>query len=157
MRGESKARRDLRHVVAVAHPGHADFPDPAEERAGRVKEGRRLAVFARGVVLRGRDAPAEHLRHQLAAVADAEDRHAQSKQAGIDLRRVRQIHAVRPAGENDADGIKAPDLLKRHIVGMQLAIDLLLTHAAGDQLVVLPAEVEDQNLLHSLFFSFHGL
>jgi hypothetical protein len=44
-------------------------------------------------------------------------------------------------------GSKFADELWRDVVGMQLAIHLLLAHAAGDQLRDLRAEVEDEDFL----------
>ena len=40
-----------------------------------------------------------------------------------------------------------PDLLQGHGPGQKLAIDIQFTHPAGDELVILPPEVQDQNAL----------
>ena len=40
------------------------------------------------------------------------------------------------------------DLVHRHAVGLNLAVDAALTDAAGDQQVILPAEVQNQNFFH---------
>ena len=55
VRGERKARRDLGHIVAVAHPRDALCGQTLEETAAVVIEGLSLAVFAGGVLLRGSD------------------------------------------------------------------------------------------------------
>lgn len=92
--------------------------------------------------------PPQGLRHKLAAVADAQNRQSQGKDLRVDLGGIRRIDAVRPAGEDNPLGRKRPDLCQRHCVRLDLTIYVTFTHTAGNQLVILAAEVQDQNLIH---------
>ena len=150
MSGQAEALRHLRHIVPVAHPGNAPLRQIPEQRAGRIKNRFGFAVFTGGGILRRGDQPAERLRQQLTAVTDAEDRHAQLEDAGVGSGRIVEIHAVRSAGEDDADRIETADLVQGHVVRMQLAVYMLLAHTPGDQLVILTAEIKDQDFLHAL-------
>ena len=143
----------LFHVVAVAHPRHALFGKPLEELAGRIEEGLSLAVFARGRIARGNDLAAEVVRDELAAIADAEHGHARIKKRGIDVRRVLKIDTVRAAGEDEADGLHCKKIREGRRVGLHLTVNAAFTHAAGDQLVVLTAEVQDNDglMVHVVF------
>ena len=134
--------------VAVAHPGDALLGQALEQAAGgEVRLG--AAVFAGRAVLRGRDLTAERLGHELAAVADAEDRYAQREDGGIDLRGGGIIDAVRAAGEDKALGLHGLELLQRGRVGLDLAVYIALTDTAGDELVILPAKVQNENRFHA--------
>ena len=142
------------HIVAVAHPGSAALGEARKERAGGVEPSLRAAVFARGIALGLDDAPAQGLRHELAAVADAEHGHAEGEDAGVDLGRAGRVDAPGPAGEYDAYGRGGFKLRERRGVRPQLAVYAALADAPGDELVVLPAEVKDDNclVLHGLLF-----
>ena len=96
------------------------------------------------------DLAAEVVRDELAAVADAEHGHARIKERGIDVRRVLEIHAVRAAGEDEADGLHCKKICEGRRVGLHLAVNAAFTHAAGDQLVILATKVQhnDSFLLH---------
>src|SRR5262245_60761478 len=85
------------------------------------------------------------MRDQLHPVADAEDRHPQLKEGGIDLRRPRLVDALRAAREDQADGPPAPDLRHRQVERLHLAVDPVLAHPASDELRVLAAAVEDED------------
>ena len=98
-----------------------------------------LAVLALGSVLH---LPAQRIGDELAAVADAEHGDAQIEDARVDMRRARLVHAVGPAREDDADGRILFDLFDAHVAGQKVAVYPLLAHPAGDQLVVLPAEIQ---------------
>ena len=56
------------------------------------------------------------------------------------------VNAGRAAGENDSIRIQFFDLSRRKIEGNDFGIDLELANAAGDDLGVLRAEIEDKNL-----------
>ena len=137
----AEALRYLGDIIAVAHPRDALLRQSGEQAAGRVVVRDRLAVFARRALLRGADAPTELMRHELTAVADAEDRYAQREQRRVDLRRAGGVNAVRPAGKDDAGRPERADRVERHGIGMQLAVHTALAHAARDELIVLSAEV----------------
>src|SRR5690606_22243308 len=91
---------------------------------------------------------AELLRHGLHAVADAEHRHPQLEhQARCPGGAVAGGHRLGATGEDDAPGLEFADRLQRHIERVDLAVDTDLADAPGDQLGVLGAEVEDQDLV----------
>jgi hypothetical protein len=96
---------------------------------------------------RGRHAPAQRVRHQLHAVADAEHGHAQAHHAGIALRRTGFRHALRAAGEDDAGGPASLERLERRVERQNLAVDGQLAQAPRDQLGELRAEIENENRL----------
>ena len=147
MRHEPERLRHLGHIVAVAHPRDALLRQAAEQTALGVKPCLRLAVLTRGVFAGGGYFPAEILRHELAAIANAEDGDAEPKDLRIDLRRAFGVYALRAAGEDDADGVKGADLIHGHGVRLDFAIDIALAHAARNKLVILSSKIEDDDRL----------
>ncbi|MCY1440703.1 hypothetical protein D9M71_569880 [compost metagenome] len=88
---------------------------------------------------------AELLGHGLHAVADAEQRHAQVEYRLRRARAVSFVHRLRTTGEDDAARGEGADGRVVHVERMDLAVHTDLAHAAGDQLGVLGAEVQDQD------------
>ncbi len=149
---DGEARRDRAHIVRVAHPADALRRNVAQEWAVRGFFQRDLAVFADAPG--GADLPARHPRHQLVAVADAEHRHAEVQNGGVEMGRGLVINAVGPAGEDDAGvALGANGIQRDLVVAADLREDVLLADAAGDELVILPAEVQHKNFFHSISFS----
>ena len=66
------------------------------------------------------------------------------------------MHRLWATGEDDAARSKSTNRCIIHIKGMQLAIHANLAHAAGDQLAVLGAEVEDQDTVGMNIGVGHG-
>ena len=147
VRDEFKALRNLCHVVAVAHPGNALGGQTLEKLAAGVVEGTGLAVFTRGVLLCGGDLTAEGVRHELAAVADAEHRDAEVEQRRVALRGGLLVNAVRAAGEDNADRVHGLDLLDRGLVRLYLTEYIMFADAARNQLIILTAEIQHKNEL----------
>ena len=135
------------HVVSVAHPCDAGFGQPPEQFAPGVKMGLRLAVLPGGIVLGGGDPAAQQVGHQLAAVADAQDGHPPGKDFRVHLGRAVQIHRIGPPGEDNADGPHGPQLFQRGGIGLYLAVHPALPHPPGDELVILPAEIQHDHSL----------
>ena len=131
----------------MAHPGDALLRQPPEKPAGGVETGERLAVFPGGVVLGGGDLAAQAVGDQLTAVADAKNGDAQLENGRVHMGRALFVDAVGAAGEDETDGGEAADLLQGQIVGLDLAVNVAFAHPAGDQLVVLAAEIQDQDFL----------
>ena len=146
---QGEALGHLGHVVAMAHPGDALLGQPLEEAAAGVEEGLRLAIFPGRVGLGGGHLPAQLVGQQLAAVADAQNGYAQTEHAGVHMGGFFIIDTVGAAGEDDAHGIIGSDLLKAHIKGLDFAVYITFADAAGDQLVILSAEVQYKNFLVS--------
>ena len=142
-----KAGGGLLDVVVMAHPADILRGQRVKQRAGGVQVDQRLAVLALGCLA---DLAAQHVHHQLAAVADAEDGHAPVINIGVDRGRIRQVGAVGAAGEDDALGVFGLDFGKVGAVRINLAIYVAFADAAGDQLIILAAEIQndDSFLLH---------
>jgi hypothetical protein len=117
----------------------------AVEKA-RVAPGAHLGV-AELAHFAGFHAPAELLRHGLHAVADAEHRRAELEDRPGCAHGRFLVRGHVAAGENDAGGAELAHEAVADVTGMNLAIHACLAHAARDELGVLGAEVEDQNLL----------
>ena len=139
-------------IVVMAHPADILRRQSVEQRAGRIQVHQRLAVFAFGGL---GDLAAQHVHHELAAVADAQHRDAPGVNFGINGRRIRQIGAVGATGKDDPLGIFGFDLGEIRAVRIDLTVNITFTDAARDQLVILPAEVQynDGFLLHGLLLS----
>ena len=142
---DGKALRHPVHIVPVAHPGDAFFRQAPEKRGRRIEVRLRPAVFP-GRILPSRD----HLSpqaggHELTAVADAQDGHPQRKDLRVRVRRAGGVDAVGPAGKDDRPGIEGADLPKGGLPGLHLAVDPAFPHPPGDELVILTAEIQDQD------------
>ena len=142
-----KAGGGLLDVVVMAHPADILRGQRVKQRAGGVQVDQRLAVLALGCLA---NLAAQHVHHQLAAVADAEDGHAPVINFWVDRGRIRQVGAVGAAGEDDALGVFGLDFGKVGAVRINLAIYVAFADAAGDQLIILAAEIQndDSFLLH---------
>ena len=136
----AEARRQRAHLVGVAHEADLLLCQPAEEHALGVHGHLRAAIFAHRA---GGDGAARGPGHELQPVADAENRDAHVEQRRVAPGRALLIHAVRPAGQDDADRLQLADALERGVAGQNDGIDAALAHAAGDQLFVLASEIED--------------
>ena len=98
-----------------------------------------------------RDLAAEALRHQLEAVAHAEDRDAGGEDARVDRRRALGSYTDEgPPDSTIAFGLLGQHLRDRHGVRHDLGVDAGLAHPSGDELGVLRPEVDhqDQVVLH---------
>ena len=89
--------------------------------------------------------------HQLRAVADAQHRNSQFKNTFITGRRIVAIYTVGAARKNNAFGIHFPDFLKTHRMGVNLAVHIAFPDSSGNQLIVLPAEVQDNKITGNFF------
>ena len=138
-------------AVGMAHPAHALFRDAFEQGiALRAEHG--LSVF--GGAFRAFDAAAREVCDELRAVADPEHGDAASQHRAFAAGGSFGVHAVRPAGEDHAF-VAA----RGYVAGADGAVrgDLRVypevADPARDQLVVLPAEIQDEYLFH--MGSFH--
>src|SRR5918993_4141876 len=94
---------------------------------------------------------AEHVRHQLHAVTDAERRHAELEDRGIDVGSAVFIDAARPARQDDADWLSRLQRGDRGVEGQDFAVDRELAQTSRDQLGKLGPEIENENGLVQLF------
>ena len=127
--------------VTVAHP----------HRLGLRQIGMQLTAshFQVGTtVLTGagvRHGATEGLGHGLEAVADAEHRHVEVEEFGIQLRGAFGVDTGRPAGQHHGARIPGLDLLDAGGVRDDLRVHPRLPDATRDQLCVLRAEIDDQH------------
>jgi hypothetical protein len=94
-----------------------------------------------------RDGSAEHVRHQLHAVADAERGHTEFEDAGIAERRIVFGHAFRAARQNQSHRRARGQNLDRRVERENLGVDRQLAQAARDQLRELRAEIQHEDRL----------
>ena len=130
---------------AVAHPADARRLDAVEQQTRAVVRQLHLAVLAD---LGSAAGAAELMDHQLLAVADAEDGQAQLENGVVERGGVRLKYRCGAAGEDDGGGAEGADVVHRHGVGLDLTVDAAFTHAARDEQIVLPAEIQYQYLFH---------
>jgi hypothetical protein len=128
----------------VAHPHHAlgTALEPLEEQVVALHLQDGPPVLA---VVGALDETSQPVHQGLEPVADAEHRLAQRQHAGVEAGGARIEHAGGPPGEHDAAGIPGADLVEGDRRVMDLAVDLLLADAPGDELGVLRAVVEHEN------------
>ena len=132
-------------AVAVTHPALLRLGQPGEEAAALIDEGQlgppELATFG------PLDPAAERLDHRLHPVTDAEHRDPELEQLGAQRRRPLLVHGGGSTGEDERARVAEPDSLDVGVVWEQLGEDPALAEPAGDQLRVLAAEVEHEDLL----------
>ena len=147
MGNDLKPRSCLLDIIIVTHPADILVGQTIKQRAGGIQVHQRFAVFPLGSL--GHTA-AQLVHHQLAAVANPQNRHAPGIHGGINGGRIRQISAVGPTGKNDPLRVFGLDLCKISAIGINFAIHVALADAACDQLVILTAKIQnnDSFLLH---------
>ncbi len=139
--------RWLQHGVPVAHPhGHEPVGfrlHAAQEALAAQDPELRLPVLA----TLGRDHVAAHEEaHRLHAVADAEQRQAGLEQALVGQRGLVLVHARRPAREHEGGEAAPQHAIHRIGARQDLGVHSELADAPGDELGVLPPEIEDRDL-----------
>ena len=128
--------------VPVRHPHRLLRGLPGEQHRVRLDGGGGAPVLgALGALHRA----AEGLGHRLEAVADPEGGHAGVEQRGVDVGRTVGVDAGGTTGEDHRRRALGEHLGHGHRVGDDLAVDVRLAHAAGDELGVLRPEVHDED------------
>ena len=93
---------------------------------------------------------AQRMRHQLRAVADAEDRHAELEERRVIRQCALPEHAVRTAGEDDALRRKRLQRIRRDIGRLDQRVYAEFAHPSRNQFLILPAEIDDDDgICHS--------
>lgn len=129
--------------VAVRHPHRLLVRGALEQGGAGLRDvQRRTAVLAGAGVV---DRAAEGGRHQLEAVAHAEDGDARLEELAVQARGALRVDRRGSAGEDDRGRVLGEHLLDRHGARHDLAVDPGLTDATGDELGVLRTEVDDQD------------
>ncbi len=133
------------HVVPVAHPDRTlFFEEKTFEQRTWPSLGMELGMAELPLACRN-DPPAEVAAHELHAVADSQNRHAEFKEFLGDGRSTLLVDRLGAAGKDDTPGSEVPDSLQVHVEGMQFAVDMCLPHPPGNELGVLGAEVENED------------
>ena len=94
---------------------------------------------------RAADLAAEHVGHQLHAIADAEHRRVEVEQRRVALGRALFGDALRSTRENDADWILGAKRLHRRVERDDFGVDRELAQTTSDELCVLRPEIQDEN------------
>ena len=144
---DPEALGNRRNSIRMAHPDHALGGDTLQQAGvGGVQQEADFAVLAG---FRSDDAAAAHPGGELGAVADAEDGDAQLQHLGVIVGRRHVIDAVGAAGEDDAAVAGGEDFLRGDaVIGLDFGVDVQVTNPAGNQLVVLAAEVQNEDFFH---------
>ena len=142
-RGDRRSRRRLGDAVEVAHP-HGLFSGQAAKQLAAVAVDGEIgaAVLARFEAI---DDTATLLGDQLGAVTDAQDRHAEVIDLGIDFWCTLDIDRRRTAAEDDPRRVLGRVLGRGQIVGDQFAVRVCFANTAGDQLRVLRAKIDNED------------
>ena len=67
-----------------------------------------------------------------------------------------QINAVGAACKNDTQGRKGADFIHGNGIGLDFAVDVLLPDTPGNELVILTAEIQHQNLFFHCYSPVTG-
>ena len=130
------------HHIAVTHPHLLGPAQAGEHRVGYVMQ------LERGQTVLALVAPAhfapQQVCHQLLAVADAEHRRAQREDGGVHGGTLGIVDAARPAGNDDAPG--QGQFRGGSLAHPNLGIHSQVANFARDQMAVLSARVQDDNL-----------
>jgi hypothetical protein len=145
-RSDGETRRRGLHEVAVAGPDAQLRADRRQHRRAGIDGDRRETELA---MRRRRDLPAEHVGHQLHAVADAEHGDVRREYGGVAPRSRRFGDAARPARQHDADRIPRADLRQRRVEGKDFGVHREFAQPARNQLRELRTEIEDDDGLVS--------
>ena len=141
---DPEARRDALHFHAVAHPAHGCLRHVFEQGRGDVGQ-LDLAVLPR---LRLAALAAQQMHHQLLPVADAQHGNAHFEQRLVHHGGVGLKHGGGAAGEDQRVRREGADVLHAQAIGLDLAVYAALADAPRHQQVILPAEVQNQDLFH---------
>ena len=141
-----KAFGHAAHGITVAHPDRLLVRRVAVKLActriaARQRSG---AVFA---LLSVADLAAQGNGHNLLAIAETQHGNAKLENACIDRRRVFGVHACRPARQNNGRRSDLAHFVCRHIARHNLRVHVQIAHAPCNQLPVLGAKINNDNLL----------
>jgi len=128
-------------LVAMRHPNREFAGQSLKKfRVGVLNFNLSVAVLA---LSGGANFAAERVDHELQSVADTEHGDAEIEDALIRERSVFVVHRRRAARENDSYWRVAANFFQAGIEGKYDREDFLFADAAGDELRILRAEVED--------------
>ncbi len=143
-RRDGEALGHAAHGIAMAHPHGLLARSAVEQRRLAGTRDDRRAVLA---LLGMRHLPAERHGHGLLTVAEAKHRNAQAENLGVDRGSILRVHAGRTARQDDSRRRHGAHLVGRDVAWHDLGIHVQIAHAAGDELPVLRAEIDDDDNL----------
>ena len=148
--GDGKPLGQCPDGIAVAHPALCLFSHTGEDAFLFVNVEFGKSVFTFG---RTDDVAAQGINHVLQAVADAQYRNAEPKNAFVHTRGTFGINTCRTARQDDTLRCELPDRFNADVWRLNLTVNMVLPYPAGNQLIVLRTKINDQN--HWAFtFSF---
>ena len=153
--GEMEAGGKFLGFIAVGHPGGHGGGEFGKEGIGVDEVDFGVAVFA---LAGGADAASEVMDDVLESITNSQDGKAEGQDCGIGWRRIGVVDGAGASGEDEADGAVGEDFVDGGGARKHHREDVLFTDAAGDELGVLRAEVEDDNCVLDLRLngrSFH--
>ena len=134
--------------IPMAHPNFLKTFHAGEQRGVGNNFHLGVAVLAFLALL---DASPELMGHHLHPVADAEHGDAELPDAGVALRRFAYVHTGGPAAEDDPARFQRRERCRGCVVAQDLGEHLAFADAPGDDLCVLRAEVQNNDLFcHTL-------
>src|SRR5690606_10457295 len=145
-----ETRRHVRDLVTVAHPHvEAEHAVVVHVVFDTVEQLRLTHEVDTGITeftyIGTLNLAAKLLGHGLHAVANTEQRYAQIEYRLWRARAVRRMYRLGATSKDDPARVELTNILIAHVKWVQFAVHPELTHAAGDQLGVLRAEIENQD------------
>ncbi len=140
--GGDKAVRERRNGISMAHPAGGADSDPFKQTSEIANPELGKTVFP---FFRPRNSASKGVNHELHAVTDPQNRHAEIKYCGVDAGAVFFINARRPSGQDDSLWLEGSQGVHVDAGRFDLTIDAVFPHPAGDQLIVLGAEINDDD------------
>ncbi|CDF41995.1 putative uncharacterized protein [Roseburia sp. CAG:182] len=134
-----KSRCRHLNTVKMAHPADRCFRHSLKQNCIRCIMDFCLSVFSN---LWCDDFSAEFVHHKLRTIAKSKYRNPKLKKFFLIRRRVLFVTAVWPSCQNDTLWIHSFDLLNVCFIRINLAINIAFSDSAGNQLVVLSAEIK---------------
>ncbi len=125
----------------MTHPDLQVAGQPLEQVSVFGDADARLAVLVTVALL---DPALQELAHQLHAVADTQHGNTGFEDAGIAHRRAVLEDTGRAAGKDDTARLARRQVNRLRVEAEQLTVHVLLTHAPGNELAVLRAEIQNR-------------
>ena len=134
------------YMIRMAHPA---YTLPGNSIKKLMFHDREYCLTVLAGIFSRRHFPTGHERHQLIAVAYPQNRYSHIQYRRIIMRGSRVIDTVWSACKNNPFIPLLFDLIRRNpIVWPDLGINVMFPHPSRDQLVILPAEIQNQYFLH---------
>ena len=147
---DRKARRNLGNVIVMAHPADGLRRYLLKKHAVVIHRDLNLTVFPDRRLLH---LAAQHLHHNLCAIAKTEHRNPHLKKFPGTGRRPPLITTVRASRQYDTLRIHLPYFRQICLIRINLTVDITLSNTSRHQLIVLSAEIQYDNCFSVHFIS----